>query len=300
MDDNTDVPPDGSTEPIDPESTAPAGASRSRRSPARWLLWAAVTVVALVALGFGAILIYANFINDPEDALTTSDLDAAVAGTTPENITTTVPVDTGSATTEVEDTAAPDTSPAATSPVVTSPSTSDDAPSIDGTWNATNESQLGYRVVEVLFGVDTEGVGRTNDITGSLTIAGTTVTEADFEVDMATVESDDSRRDGQFRGRIMTVSEFPTSDFVLTEPIELGRIPDPGEQITTEATGDLTLRGVTNEVTFEVTAQLQNDRIGVLGAIPIVFADYEIANPSISGISTEDNGLLEFVLVFER
>ncbi|MEX2628238.1 MAG: YceI family protein, partial [Ilumatobacteraceae bacterium] len=145
-----------------------------------------------------------------------------------------------------------------------------------------------------------EGVGRTNDITGSLVIDGTTVTAAEFEVDMTTVESDDDRRDRQFRGRIMNVDEFPTASFVLTESIQLGEIPPPGEQLTAAATGDLTLRGVTNSVTFDVTAQLEDGRIGVLGAIPVVFADYDIVNPSTAGITTEDEGLLEFVLVFER
>jgi polyisoprenoid-binding protein YceI len=167
-------------------------------------------------------------------------------------------------------------------------------------WNVTQDSELGYRVGENLFGVDTEGVGRTNQITGSLTIEGTQVTDAEFTVDMATVESDDSRRDNQFRGRIMSTDEFPTATFVLTSPIELGAIPAEGEQITATATGDLTLRGVTNPVTFEVTAQLEGERIGVLGSIPIVFADYGIPNPSNAGITTDDNGLLEFVLVFER
>ena len=37
----------------------------------------------------------------------------------------------------------------------------------------------------------------------------------------------------------------------------------------------------------------------MLGDIPIVFADYAIANPSNPGVTTEDHGLLEFVLVFE-
>ncbi|MDH5239120.1 MAG: YceI family protein [Acidimicrobiia bacterium] len=166
-------------------------------------------------------------------------------------------------------------------------------------WNVTDASELGYRVKEVLFGVSTEGVGRTNQITGSLTISGTTVATAEFTVDVASITSDESRRDGQFRGRIMSTDEFPTAVFRLTQPIELGTDPAEGVEVATSATGDLTLRGVTNSVTFDVTAQLANGKIGVLGSIPVVFADYGIANPSIGGITTEDNGLLEFVLVFE-
>ena len=77
-------------------------------------------------------------------------------------------------------------------------------------------------------------------------------------------------------------------------------IPAGGEQVTATATGELTLRGVTNPVTFEVTAQTTDGRIGVLGSIPVVFADYGIDNPSFGQVQTEDDGLVEFVLVFER
>ena len=49
---------------------------------------------------------------------------------------------------------------------------------------------------------------------------------------------------------------------------------------------------------FDLTGKVTNGQIGVLGNIPILFADYGIANPSRAGITTEDNGLLEFVIVF--
>ncbi|MFN6119196.1 MAG: YceI family protein, partial [Actinomycetes bacterium] len=167
-------------------------------------------------------------------------------------------------------------------------------------WNISQDSTLGYRVSEVLGGVDTEGAGRTNQVTGTLTIEGTTATAAEFTVDMASITSDSDRRDGQFRTRIMSTDEFPTSTFVLTSPIEFGTIPAEGEQITASATGDLTLRGVTRSVTFDLTAQLEGGRIGVLGSIPILFSDYEIPDPSNGFAVVKDNGLLEFVLVFDK
>ena len=119
-------------------------------------------------------------------------------------------------------------------------------------------------------------------------------------IDVATIESDDGRRDGQFRGRIMETDQFPTATFSLTSPIDFGALPADGEQITATATGDLTLHGVTREVTFELTAEATADRIGVLGNIPVLFSDYDIDNPSFGAVTTEDDGLLEFVLVFER
>ncbi len=171
---------------------------------------------------------------------------------------------------------------------------------VEGAWVVAADSELGYRVKEVLGGVDTEGVGRTNQVTGSLVIEGSEVSEATFEVDVASIRSDSDRRDGQFAGRIMSTSQYPTATFRLTSPIALGAIPAPGTSITASATGELTLRGVTRSVTFPLTARLDGDRIGVLGNIDIVFSDYGIANPSNSFVKTGDNGLLEFVLVFDR
>ena len=143
-------------------------------------------------------------------------------------------------------------------------------------------------------------MGRSNEIDGLLTIEDTTATAVDVEVQTATITSDESRRDGRFRGSIMNSSEFPTATFTLTEPIEFGEIPANGGQVIATATGELTLRGVTNPVTLEVTAEVANGRIGILGSIPVVFADYGIDNPSFGPIQTEDHGLVEFVLVFEQ
>jgi polyisoprenoid-binding protein YceI len=168
-----------------------------------------------------------------------------------------------------------------------------------GTWNISTDSTVGYRVSEVLLGVDTEGAGRTNQVTGTLVIDGSTATSAEFSVDMASITSDDGRRDGQFRGRIMSTDQFPTSTFVLTSPIDFGSVPAVGQSITASATGDLTLRGVTRSVTFEVDAKLENGHIGVVGNIPISFSDYSIPDPSNQTATVKDNGSLEFVLVFE-
>lgn len=171
---------------------------------------------------------------------------------------------------------------------------------VDGTWTATEGSQAGYRVKEVLFGQSTEGAGRTSDVTGNLVIAGTTVSAAEVIVDLTTVESDEDRRDNQFRGRIMDVANHPTATFKLTEPIDFGALPADGTDITVPATGTLTLRGNTKTVTVNLQARRVDSTIEVLGNIPIVFADYGIPNPSFGQVRTEDNGEIEFLVVFGR
>ena len=235
-------------------------------------------LVALVVLVFAASFIYAKWINDPPAKKTEQDaidiLDGSGAPAT--DVVTT-------------DGGAPETATGGTI----------GADGVTGTWAPAADSELCYRVKESINFVDTEGVGCSNAITGSLVIDGTVVTSADFTVDMTTFSSDESRRDGQFNGRIMEVSQFPTGTFVLTEPLDFGAIPADGETITVTATGELTLHGVTNTVTFELSAAFGNGRIGVFGNIPVTFADYDIENPSFGTITTEDHGLLEFVLAFD-
>lgn len=263
-------------------------------------------VVAVVLVVMAATFIYVKFINDPPDKLTTKDLDAALGAdtTTPPTAVATDPASSASdsSTTNPDATNPDTTNPDATNPDTTDPTPATDvaATGVDGNWNVTTASELRYRVKETLNGLDTEAVGSTNSITGSLTLTANSASAAEFTVDMTTFTSDESRRDAQFNGRIMQVDQFPTGVFTLTSPIDFGVVPSEGVEIAATATGDLTLHGVTKSVTFDLTAKLANGKIGVLGQIPVLFSDYNVESPSIATIVTEDNGLLEFVLVFEK
>jgi polyisoprenoid-binding protein YceI len=173
--------------------------------------------------------------------------------------------------------------------------------SVDGAWKVVKPGTVvGYRVGEVLFGQNATAVGRTDAVTGDLTLTGTTATAGSFTADLTQVSSDQGNRDRQFQGRIMDTATYPTATFKLTEPIALTSIPQDLVKITDQATGELTLRGKTRSVTFDVVARRNGDKIEVNGTIPITFADWGIPNPSFGPASTEDHGVLEFILVFGR
>jgi polyisoprenoid-binding protein YceI len=172
------------------------------------------------------------------------------------------------------------------------------ATSIDGSWKVTTGSQAGYRVTEVLFGQNNTAVGRTSSVTGTITIEGTNVTAGSFRVDLTTVKSDRSQRDDQFQGRIMDTASYPTATLTLTRPLQLGTLPADGVTVTEQATGNLTLRGTTRAVTFQVTARRSGSTIQVSGSIPITFADWNIPSPSFGPVTTDDHGTLEFLADF--
>lgn len=165
---------------------------------------------------------------------------------------------------------------------------------LDGAWKVTTGSQAGYRVKEVLFGQNNEAVGRTSAVTGDATIAGTKVSAANITVDLTQVASDQARRDSQFQHRIMDTSSNPTATFKLTQPVDL---PSTTGRVSVKATGDLTLHGVTKSAVADLQAERSGNTIRVSGSIPVTFADWNIPNPSFGPVSTDDKGLIEFLVV---
>jgi polyisoprenoid-binding protein YceI len=174
------------------------------------------------------------------------------------------------------------------------------ASTIDGEWKVVAESIVGYRVKETIVGQKTEGVGRTSEIIGSLTIVDKQVTAAEFTVDMTTLVSDSTRRDRQVNTRILDTVNFPTATFTLKEPITLTPEALAGSDFSVDTTGTLTLRGVTKDIDLTLIARLVDDVIEVNGSIQIVFTDWSIPDPSISSIIVVDRGLLEFLVRFKR
>jgi len=234
--------------------------------PRHWLRWLFVTIAVVVVLAVAGPFAYIHFFDSAPAALTLSP------PSTPAS--------------------APGRTPAVNTAV---------SASVAGTWTVGSGSVVGYRVNEVLLGQNATAVGRTTSVTGRLTIQGTTVTAATFSVPMATVHSDKSQRDAQFDGRIMDVSKYPTGTFTLTSPIDLSPLPAGGVVKDYTAHGDLTLHGTTRAVTFTLTAERKGAQIEVAGDIPVLFADYDIQNPSFAGfVTTQDHGLLEFLLVFDK
>ena len=181
--------------------------------------------------------------------------------------------------------------------------------SLDGTWNVDTSrgsigdgtaSFVGYRVQEQLVGVGGHtAVGRTPKVTGSLTLAGSTVSAVSITADLTVLASDSSQRDDQLRRQAIQTDTFPSATFKLTQPIDLGSLPADGVTVGATATGDLTIHGVTRSVQISLSAQRQGGIIAVAGSLPIVFGDYGFAGPSsFAVVSVNDHGTMELHLLF--
>lgn len=163
----------------------------------------------------------------------------------------------------------------------------------------------GFRIDEELanFGAKTV-VGRTGNVSGSLELNGSQVVGAEFVVDTTTLVTDNGARTGALRGPNggLETDTFPEARFELTQPMELGEVPAEGVAITVNAVGNLTVHGVTREVTIPLTAEIQAGVIVVFGSLEgMLLADYDIPKPTAAVVvSVEDNATMEFQIFFSR
>ncbi|WP_317230528.1 YceI family protein [Clavibacter sp. MX14-G9D] len=186
--------------------------------------------------------------------------------------------------------------PAAAPSVSAAPADSTlDTSDLSGDWAIGTGSTAGYRVDEVLNGTDVTVVGTTEDVTGTITVDGSTLSAATVTVDVASIATDQPPRDSYFRDEAMQVSQFPDATFTLTQPIDAA-VPASGEVATVDATGELTMHGVTQTVTVPLQAALSGDGVQVSGSIPVTFSDYGVEAPDLGFVSVEDQGTVEFLV----
>lgn len=189
-------------------------------------------------------------------------------------------------------------------PVVTDATATAAGP--DGTWTVkpgSTDNFVGYRVTEKLIAnvAQTTATGRTDNVTGTIKIDGTTISEVTVTADLRDLTSDQSFRDGRIKTEGLESDKFPEAKFVLTSPITLAAVPAVGETVKAEATGDCTLHGVTQSVTSSLEGRWDGKQVQVVGHLPIVFSDYGITAPTSTFVaSVDDHGEMELQLFFTK
>ena len=148
------------------------------------------------------------------------------------------------------------------------------------------EQAARYRVRERLVGHDlpNNAVGETKSITGAIAFdsSGNVVRqESKFVVDAATFVSDQRRRDGFVRGRLLDAEQYPSIMLVPTSVRGVALpLPTSGSRAI-EMTGDLTVRGVTRPTTWKGTAQFKDGRVAGSAATVFTFDDFQIEQPRV-------------------
>ena len=161
---------------------------------------------------------------------------------------------------------------------------------------------VGYRIKELFAGdtIEKDAVGRTGQVTGSMTIVGDRVTGTTVSADMRTLESDRSPRDNYIHTHAIESDRFPTATFVLTSPISLPANLHAGAAQHVVAHGRLTLHGVSKPIAIPLDARWNGSTVDAVGSVPIVLADYNVQAPKTGVVLVRNHGALELKLTFRR
>lgn len=165
----------------------------------------------------------------------------------------------------------------------------------DGTWTVGSGSYAGYRLDEVLNGADVTVTGRTEDVSGSLSVADDQLTAADLTLQVDTITTDSNRRDQYFRTSAIDTSQFPEASFTLTEPVDVSATLEGGNQ-TFPIKGDLTLNGQTVSVKANVQGAFSDGEAQLVGQIPMTWEEFGVEAPNLGFVAVEDTGFIEFSL----
>jgi polyisoprenoid-binding protein YceI len=154
----------------------------------------------------------------------------------------------------------------------------------------TEESEARFIIDEVLRGQPFTVVGVTDQIDGSVAVdfQSARVEAGEFVVNVRTIKTDDEIRDRSIRTLILESNkdEFEFSTFRPREVRGLPESFEPGDELSFDIIGDLTVRDVTREVTFNAELELLslNEITGTVGTT-IRWDDFELTIPYVGGNS---------------
>jgi polyisoprenoid-binding protein YceI len=154
-------------------------------------------------------------------------------------------------------------------------------------WTVTDKSKATIRVREQLVGVSlaSDAVLTATGTKGSFTLNsdGTFAPGSKITVDLTTLASDESARDNFIKRDTLQVSQFPTAEFIPTRTSGLTVPLATSGTFTFTLTGNMTIKGKTHEVTFDVTARRDgSDLTATATANPSwKFGDFAMSAPSV-------------------
>lgn len=193
----------------------------------------------------------------------------------------------------------PSASPSSTAPVTSTAG--------GGTWTISSGSLVGYRVKEQFVGQSSthEAVARTSDVSGQVNITqtGTTyvMTSAKVTAQLSSLASVDqvagynvTNRD-RIVSQSLSVSAYPTAVF-QAQSVTLPARAETGQAVTISVPGQLTIRGVTKDVTAVVQLRVSGATAQLAGSISTNMTDFGISPPSIGFTTVQPAVTIEFSL----
>ncbi len=163
-----------------------------------------------------------------------------------------------------------------------------------------DESTARYLVAETFldgapdrFGIPTgltTTMGETQTVAGSLTLdmgqSPIALEAAEFTVDISTLRSDQSMRDNTLRDRWLESNRYPIASFVASSMENFPADYVEGNEVTFQLVGEITIREMTQPVTWDVTATLTDGVISGTAVAPLTMTDFGFDPPNFANLFT--------------
>ncbi len=155
-------------------------------------------------------------------------------------------------------------------------------------------SEATFTVTEQLasLSLPNDAVVRTNALSGHVSLDGQ---ESLIEIDLLQLSSDSSYRDRYIRSRMF--ANHPTGTFKVQGLDELPSGFADGDMVSAQVDGELTVRGITTPLTFEVEARDDGDVVFIIGRTTFSWDQLQIPKPTANSVvSLEDEVGVEVLL----
>lgn len=157
------------------------------------------------------------------------------------------------------------------------------------------ESSVTYEVGEVFINqgnVFAVAVGVTDVVNGEIQIDFNNPqksTIGPIQVDISEFTSDRARRDEAIRDNWLESEKYPIATFVPTGTTGMPEQGEEGVNYQLQITGEMTIREVTQEITFDTTVKFENNELTGTATTTLLMSDFGVGPIDILGIlKTED------------
>jgi polyisoprenoid-binding protein YceI len=158
--------------------------------------------------------------------------------------------------------------------------------------------------------IETDAVGvtadtSTGDVTGDLYVTRTgldTATKSTFKVDLNTLRSDESLRDNFVRNNTLQTNRGNNryAEFTIDSVSGFPSGYAEGTEVSLTLTGQMTIRGVTKPVTFQVKARQAGEFLTATADTSFNMSEFGITPPNVPTARAQDLVQLQVVLVAKQ
>jgi polyisoprenoid-binding protein YceI len=155
------------------------------------------------------------------------------------------------------------------------------------------DSSASFTVGEVLNGSPNTVVGTSNQVAGQIALDQNNPASAQIgpiQVDARTLVTDNNFRNRAIANQILDTNNY---EYITFTPKTLSGLPDQityGTSYTFKISGDLTIKGVTQQVTFDATVTpVDATHLKGSATTTVLYKDFGISIPQVRSVASVDN-----------